>query len=112
MEKNDIIVVTTPTVPGYKIKEVKGIVMGLTPRTRGVGGKVIAGIQSIFGGEVSVFTSEMEKARIEAIKRMKEEARKLGANAIVGVDIETSEVFQGVVLVSATGTAVYIEKEE
>lgn len=107
----DLIVVTTPTVPGYKIKEVKGIVMGLAPRTRGMGGKIIASIQSVFGGEISAFTSEMEKARIEALERMVDEARRMGANAVIGVDIETSEIFQGVVLVSATGTAVIVEKE-
>ena len=96
----DIIVVTTPIIPGYRIKEIKGIVSGLAPRTRGLGGKILAGFQSIVGGEISVFTSELEKAR------------KLGANAVIGVDIETSEVFEGVVVISATGTAVVVEKEE
>jgi len=108
---SDIIVVTTPSIPGYKIKEIKGVVMGLTARTRGVGGKIVAGFQALAGGEVSVYTTEMHKAREEAINRMIEEARKRGANAVVGLDIETSEVFQGVVLISATGTAVIAEPE-
>jgi uncharacterized protein YbjQ (UPF0145 family) len=108
----DIILTTTPSIPGYNIKEVKGIVMGLVPRTRGIGGKFIASIESLFGGEVKAFTSEMEKARKEAIERMVENAKKMGANAVIGVDFETSEVFQGVVLVSATGTAVVVEKVE
>lgn len=106
-----MIVVTTPTIPGYRIVEVKGIVTGIAPRTRGVGGKILASFESLFGGEISAFTSEMEKAREEAINRMISKAKELGANAIVGVDIETSEIFQGVVLVSATGTAVVAEKE-
>ncbi len=106
-----MIVVTTPTIPGYRIVEVKGIVTGIAPRTRGVGGKILASLESLFGGEISAFTSEMEKAREEAINRMISKAKELGANAIVGVDIETSEIFQGVVLVSATGTAVVAEKE-
>jgi uncharacterized protein YbjQ (UPF0145 family) len=76
-----------------------------------VGGKFIAGIQSAFGGEVTAFTSELEKARIEAIERAKDNAKRLGANAIVGLDMETSEVFEGVVVISATGTAVIIEPE-
>jgi len=105
------IMVTTPNVPGYRIKKVLGVVTGLTPRTRGVGGKFVAGIQSILGGEVSAFTSELEKARIEAMERAKENARRMGANAIIGLDIETSEVFQGVVVISVTGTAVIIEPE-
>ncbi|MEM3437239.1 MAG: YbjQ family protein [Nitrososphaerales archaeon] len=109
--KEDFIIVTTPSVAGYRIKKVLGIVTGLTPRTRGVGGKFIAGIQSILGGEVSAFTSELEKARIEAIERAKDNAKRMGANAIVGLDIETSEVFQGVVVISVTGTAVIIEPE-
>ena len=106
-----VIVVTTPTVPGYRIVEVRGIVTGIAPRTRGMGGKILASIQSLFGGEVSAFTSEMEKARQEAIDRMVSKAKALGANAVIGVDIETSEIFQGVVLISATGTAVVLEKE-
>ena len=104
------VTVTTPTVPGYQVTKILGIVTGLTARTRGVGGKFVAGIQSMLGGEVSAFTSEIEKARGEAMERMKVKARQLGANAIIGLDIETSDVLQGTVLISATGTAVIIEK--
>ena len=107
----DMITVTTPTVPGYHVKHVIAIVTGLTARTRGVGGKIVAGIESMFGGEVSAFTSEIEKARVEAKDRMKEQARRMGANAIIGLDIETSDVLQGTILISATGTAVVIEPE-
>lgn len=112
MRSNDFIVVTTPTISGYKITKVFGIVTGLTPRTRGVGGVFRAGLQSLRGGEVSAFTSEIEKARIEAIDRAIEKAKNMGANAIVGMDIETSDIGQtNVTLVSATGTAVIIEPE-
>ncbi|UCH02115.1 MAG: heavy metal-binding domain-containing protein [Candidatus Bathyarchaeota archaeon] len=104
-----IIIVTTPTVPGHRIKKVMGIVTGLTARTRGMGGKFVAGIQSMLGGEVSAFTSEIEKARREAMKRMTDKAKKLSANAVIGLDIETSDVLQGTILISATGTAVIIE---
>jgi uncharacterized protein YbjQ (UPF0145 family) len=108
----DVIVVTTPTIPGYKIKKVLGVVTGISPRTRGAFGKFIAGIQAVFGGEVSAFTSELEKAKNEALIRIKEKARELGANAIIGLDMETSDIFQGVVVISATGTAVIAEPEE
>ena len=109
----EFLMVTTPTVAGYKIKRVLGLVTGLTPRTRGVLGKFIAGIESMFGGEVTAFTSEVEKARWEAIDRAKSRAVALGANALVGVDVETSDLGlqSGIVLFSATGTAVIIEKE-
>lgn len=111
VSSRDMITVTTPTVPGYCVKRVLAVVSGLTARTRGVGGKIVAGIESMFGGEVSAFTSEIEKARVEAMDRMKEQARRLGANAIIGLDIETSDVLQSTILISATGTAVVIEPE-
>ncbi|MCL5876703.1 MAG: heavy metal-binding domain-containing protein [Candidatus Bathyarchaeota archaeon] len=107
------LIVTTPTVAGYRIKKVLGLVTGLTPRTRGIFGKFIAGFESMAGGEVTAFTSEMEKARWEAIERAKARAIALGANAIIGIDVETSDLGlqNGIVLFSATGTAVTIEPE-
>lgn len=106
-----ITIVTTPMVPGYRVTKVLGVVTGLTARTRGVGGQFVAGIQSLVGGEVSAFTSEIEKARGEAIQRIVAKAQSLGANAIIGLDMETSGILQGTVLISATGTAVVIESE-
>lgn len=107
------LIVTTPTIPGYRIKKVLGLVYGLTPRTRGIFGKFVAGFESMAGGEVTAFTSEMEKARWEAIERAKTRAIALGANALIGLDVETSDLGlqNGVVLFSATGTAVVIESE-
>jgi uncharacterized protein YbjQ (UPF0145 family) len=107
-----MILVTTPSIPGYRVKKVLGLVHGMTARTRGVGGRFIASIQTAFGGEVSAFTKEMQKAKEEVLRRLVEEARKLGANAVVGIDFETTEVFQTVVLVSAHGTAVEVEREQ
>lgn len=111
MMSSEIIAVTTPTVQGYKVVKVLGIVHGMTPRTRGLGGKIVGGIQSVLGGEVTAFTSEIEKAKDETLARIKANAQKMGANGIIGVDFETTEVFQTVVLVSAHGTAVWLEKE-
>lgn len=110
-EAPSFVIVTTPTIPGYRIVRVLGVVSGLTPRTRGAGGRFVAGIESVFGGEVTTYTSELEKAREEAIERVKQKAVEMGANAIIGLDMETSEVFQGVVVISATGTAVVVEPE-
>jgi uncharacterized protein YbjQ (UPF0145 family) len=109
---SQFIIVTTPTIAGYKIKKVLGLVTGLTPRTRGVFGQFVAGFESMVGGEVTAFTSEIEKARWEAIDRAKARAIALGANAIIGMDVETSGMGnQSIMLFSATGTAVIIEPE-
>jgi uncharacterized protein YbjQ (UPF0145 family) len=110
---SQFLIVTTPTIAGYKINKVLGLVTGLTPRTRGIFGKFIAGFESMVGGEVTAFTSEMEKARWEAIDRVKARAISIGANAIIGLDVETSDLGlqNGIVLFSATGTAVVIEPE-
>ena len=107
----NIMVVNSPNLPGYRVVRVLGVVSGITARTRGVGGKFIAGIQGMFGGEVTAFSSEIEKARVEALERMEKQAVEMGANAIINVDVETSDVFQSIVLLSVTGTAEVVEKE-
>ena len=106
----DILIVTTPTIEGYKIVRILGTVHGLTVRTRGLWGKFVAGIESMVGGEVTAFTTECEKAKIESMQRLKENAGKMGANAIVRTDFETSDIFAGAAVVfSAYGTAVVVE---
>ena len=109
-EHAKVIVVTTPTVPGYQIVKVLGTVHGLTVRTRGVGGKIVAGIEGMFGGEVTAYSSEAEKARRDSLESLVERAGQMGANAIVGADFETSDILRGTAtLFSAYGTAVVIE---
>jgi uncharacterized protein YbjQ (UPF0145 family) len=112
-QTGQFLIVTTPTIANYKIVKVLGLVTGLTPRTRGIFGQFVAGWESMVGGEVTAFTSEVEKARWEAIERAKSRALALGANAIVGMDVETSDMGtqNGIMLFSATGTAVVIEPE-
>lgn len=71
---------------------------------------ILAGIEGIFGGEVTSYTSEAEKARRDSMKRLVENATRIGANAIVGTDFETSDILQGTAtLFSAYGTAVIVE---
>ncbi|MCW4043304.1 MAG: heavy metal-binding domain-containing protein [Candidatus Bathyarchaeota archaeon] len=113
LHTQEFLIVTTPSIPGYKIKKVLGVVTGLTPRTRGVLGKFVASFQSMLGGEVTAFTTELEKARIEAMDRIKDKAKAQGANAITGLDLETSDLGlqAGVTVISATGTAVIVEPE-
>jgi uncharacterized protein YbjQ (UPF0145 family) len=107
----EFLVVTTPTISGYRVKKILGVVTGLTARTRGVGGKFVASIQSMVGGEVSAFTYEIEKARDEAIQRMREQAQQMGANAVIGVDFESADLLS-VIVISTTGTAVIVEPEQ
>ena len=112
-EATGFIMTTTPTIPGYKIKKVLGVVTGLTPRTRGMLGKFVGGIQSMLGGEVTAFTTELEKARVEAMGRVRTKALNLGANAVIGLDLETSDMGSqmSIIVISATGTAVIVEPE-
>jgi len=106
---NELIVVTTSTIPGYEITQALGTVHGITVRTRGVGGKIMAGIEGVFGGEVTSYSSEAEKAREESMQRLIENAKSIGANAVVRTDFETSDILNGTATIfSAYGTAVKI----
>lgn len=110
---DDLMVVTTSTIPGYKIVRALGTVHGMTVRTRGVGGKIMAGIEGMFGGEVTSYSSEAEKARKESMERLIENAKNIGANAIVRTDFETSDILNGTATIfSAYGTAVIIKQEK
>ena len=109
-QQTHMMVVTTPTLPGYRVVKVLGVVHGLTVRTRGVGGKFVAGIEGMFGGEVTSYSSEAEKARRESLQRLIDTATRMGANAIIAADFETSDILQGMAtLFSAYGTAVVVE---
>ena len=109
-QQTHMMVVTTPTLSGYRIVKVLGVVHGLTVRTRGVGGKFVAGIEGMFGGEVTTYSSEAEKARRESLQRLIDKATRMGANAVIGADFETSDILRGTAtLFSAYGTAVVVE---
>lgn len=106
----DIIVVTMPSIPGYRITKIMGPISGLTVRTRGFGGKIAAGIEGLFGGEITTYSEECERARKESLARLLQKARKVGANAILSTDFETTDILQGTATVfSAFGTAVILE---
>ena len=102
---------TTPTLPGYKIKRIIGPVTGISARGRGLGGRIAAGIQMITGGKLRSYIGEIEKARKEALEDMLNKAAKMGANAVIGIDWETTELMEGVVLITVNGTAVVVEPE-
>ncbi len=107
----DIIVTTTDYIPGYRIVKILGIVCGNTVRTRHAGRDFVAALRNIVGGEIKEYTELLAQAREEALKRMIEKAKKLGANAIINVRFSTSNITSGASEILAYGTAVIVEKE-
>ncbi|WP_113930369.1 YbjQ family protein [Bacillus sp. P14.5] len=103
-----MIIVTTETVPGKEIVELKGFVKGSTVQAKHIGKDIIAGLKTIVGGEISEYSELMEQARQQAIDRMVSEAGQKGANAIVTVRFETSAVMQNASEIIAYGTAVVV----
>ena len=104
-----MIVTTTENIPGMRVTRVIGQMFGLTVRTRGVGGNIAAGFRSIAGGEVKSYTKLLEDARREAIDRLVESATAAGANAVVMMRFDSSEMGQTMSEIVAYGTAVVVE---
>lgn len=104
-----MIVTTTNDVTGYRVVRHLGVVRGLTVRSRSVIGNIGAGIQSLFGGNITIYTELCGKARDDAHRLMVEHAGQLGANAIIGVRYDATEIAAGATEVLAYGTAVYAE---
>jgi len=104
----EIIVTTSETVNGKFPKKTLGLVRGNTIRARWFGRDIAAGLKSIFGGEIKSYTQMISAARQEALNRMVEEAKKLGANAVVMTRFSTSDVMQGAAEILAFGTAVIV----
>jgi uncharacterized protein YbjQ (UPF0145 family) len=101
---------TTGSVEGKKVSKTLGLVRGNTIRARHLGRDLVAGLRTIVGGEIKEYTFMLNEAREESIKRMTEEAEKLGADAIVSVRFTTSTVMRGAAELLAYGTAVKLEK--
>ncbi len=104
-----MIVVTTEDVVGYRIVETKGHVFGVVVRSRGLGGNIMAGLRSLGGGEITEYTQMLEDARRHATDRMVANATAMGANAIVRMMFDSSEIGQTMSEIVAYGTAVVIE---
>jgi uncharacterized protein YbjQ (UPF0145 family) len=109
---SDIIVVSTPYVPRYKILKNIGFTWGLIVRSRGIGGNIVAGLRTILGGEILEYTQLLNESRSHALERMKDHARDMGANAVIGVAFDSSEIGQSMTEVLAYGTAVIVEPEQ
>jgi uncharacterized protein YbjQ (UPF0145 family) len=105
-----MMIVTTEQVSGYDIADVKGYVKGSTIQTKHIGRDITAGLKGIVGGEIKGYTEMMTEARNLAIERMVKEAEQQGANAIIGMRMQTSTVMANAAEIIAYGTAVVIEK--
>jgi uncharacterized protein YbjQ (UPF0145 family) len=108
---SDVIVTTTDYIPGYRIKKVLGLVSGSVVKARNIGRDIMAVLRNIAGGEIVEYTELLATSRDEAIKRMVEKAKALGANAVIGVRLTTANIMSGAAEVLAYGTAVVIEEE-
>jgi len=106
---NDSMMTTTPDLPGFTIVKNIGIVRGITVRSRSIVGNFFGGLQSLFGGNISIYTNLCEHARLEAYQLMRKHAEQRGANAIVMVRYESTEVMPGLTEVLCYGSAVMVE---
>ncbi len=97
-------------VPGYRVTRSLGVVRGIIVRSRSIVGNFGAGIQKIFGGNISIYTNMCEQAREDAFRKMLEHAGEVGANAVIGVRYDATEIDPGVTEVLCYGTAVFVEK--
>ena len=102
---------TAFTLDGYRIVQTLGVVRGITVRSRSLFGTVGGALQTLVGGNITLFTELCEKTREEAFELMLAHARELGANGVVGVRYDATEVMDGVTEVLCYGTAVVLEPE-
>ena len=102
-------VTTALELPGQRIVRNVGVVRGIVVRSRGVGGNFLAGIQTMFGGNITIYSDLCEKARGDAFALLLRHAADVGANAVVAMRYDANEVMAGVTEVLAYGTAVVVE---
>ena len=105
-----MLIVTTNDAPGHRVVKTLGVVRGITVRSRSIFGTIGGSLQTIVGGNISLFTSLCEKTRAEAFELMLAHAKELGANAVVGIRYDATEVMNGVTEVLCYGTAVVAER--
>ncbi len=106
-----MLVVTTPFVPGHRVVEVRGLCFGLVVRSRGIGPNIAAAFRSLGGGEITEYTRLLEETRNQAVSRLVEHATALGANAIVSMRFDSSEMGSTMSEIVAYGTAAIVVPE-
>src|SRR5215469_13349517 len=104
-----MLVSTTNDIPGHRIVRHIGLVRGITVRSRSLVGNIAGGLQSLFGGKLSVYVSLAETARQEAYDHLCEHAQEAGGNAVIGMRYDANEIMEGIAEVLAYGTAVVVE---
>jgi uncharacterized protein YbjQ (UPF0145 family) len=104
-----MLVATTNDIAGHKVTRTLGVVRGITVRSRSIVGNIGAAIQSLFGGNITLYTSLCERAREEAFELMVAHGQEMGANAIIAMRYDANEIAAGITEVLAYGTAVVIE---
>src|SRR6516225_180078 len=109
MSQTHPLTTTTFELPGYRVVKCHGVVRGIIVRSRSIVGNIGAGLQSLFGGNISLYTSLCERARADAFDQMLTHAGELGANAVVGVRYDATEISAGITEVLCYGTAVSVE---
>jgi uncharacterized protein YbjQ (UPF0145 family) len=112
MSNTHALTTTAFDLPGYRIARSFGVVRGIIVRSRSVIGNFGAAIQSIFGGNISIYTSLCEQARQDAFQLMLAHAGELGANAVIGVRYDATEISAGITEVLCYGTAVFVERAD
>ncbi len=109
MSKTHPLTTTTFDLPGYRVVKSFGVVRGIIVRSRSVIGNFGASLQSIFGGNISIYTTLCEQAREDAFNLMLLHAGELGANAVIGLRYDATEIAPGITEVLCYGTAVFVE---
>jgi uncharacterized protein YbjQ (UPF0145 family) len=105
----DALITTALELPGYRIVKSLGVVRGLTVRSRSIVGNIAGGIQSLFGGNITIYTNLCERTRSETYQLMCQHARQLGANGVIAMRYDATEVMAGLTEVLCYGTAVVVE---
>lgn len=107
-----MLLTTTDEVPGHRVVRMIGLVRGNTVRVRNVGVDILAAFRNLVGGEIADYTKMLGQSREQSLDRMRAEALRLGANAVVAVRFTTSAVMQGAAEILVYGTAVVVEPIE
>ena len=110
MAVDTLLITTAFELPGQRVVRNLGIVRGIIVRSRSIVGNFGAAIQSLFGGNITLYTSLCERARSDAFEAMQAQATALGANAIIGMRYDATEISSGITEVLAYGTAVVVER--
>ena len=106
------LITTSTSLDGYKVVKHLGVVRGITVRSRSALGNIAGGLQSLFGGRLSIYVELCERTREEAYQLLIQHAAATGANAIINMRYDANEVMQGITEVLAYGPAVVVEKEQ